>query len=401
MADPPFLWGTASSAHQVEGWNEHNDWWAFEGPRAGRAKCRDRSLGACEFVQRFEEDLDLARALGTNSFRFSIEWSRLEPREGERDERAALYYEKLVAACLARGLRPMVTLHHFTLPRWCAERGGWLDERTLDAFGRHARWVAERFTKTVDLWVTINEPNVHAGASYLSGIFPPGRFGRPDLARRCERALVRAHVRAYEALHGAARAASRPCEVGVAQHAIAWRKSRLGPLGLVRRWGERFNWGFLDEAVAFDYVGINYYMALGADLGAVLRMGGVLPRASGPNASDLGWPIDAAGLEELLLEAHGRYKKPVIVTENGIADSRDDRRPGYLTAHVGAVANARRRGADVRGYYHWALTDNFEWHEGYDPRFGLYAVDYRTQARTPRASCEVYRKLIRELPLSP
>src|SRR5437868_906890 len=140
-----FLWGTASSAHQVEGGNEHNDWWDFERSKVAR------SLVACDFLNRFERDLDLAVALGTNAFRFSIEWSRVEPREGERDERAALYYEKLIAACRERGLRPMVTLHHFTLPRWCAERGGWLDERTLDAFERHARWVAVRFGATVDL----------------------------------------------------------------------------------------------------------------------------------------------------------------------------------------------------------------------------------------------------------
>ncbi len=392
MAGSGFLWGTASSAHQVEGGNEHNDWWDFE------RKTAARSLVACDFANRFEQDLDLAAALGTNAFRFSIEWSRVEPREGERDEKAASYYERLIAACRARGLRPMVTLHHFTLPRWCAARGGWLDERTLDAFGRHAQWVAERYSAQVDLWVTVNEPNVHAGASYLSGIFPPGRFGRPDLARRCERALVRAHVRAYDALHEAARKRGVACEVGIAQHAIAWRRSRLSPFGLVRRWGEKFNWGFLDEAMAFDYVGINYYMALGADLGAVLRMGGVLPRTSGPDRSDLGWPIDAGGLEVVLKEAYARYRKPILVTENGIADARDDRRPGYLSAHVEAVQRARTAGADVRGYFHWALTDNFEWHEGYDPRFGLYAVDYATQERTPRRSCEVYRRLVASYP---
>jgi beta-glucosidase len=391
MSDPAFLWGTASSAHQVEGWNEHNDWWEFE------RRTAERSLAACDFANRFEKDLDLAVGLGTNAYRFSIEWSRVEPREGEHDERAASYYEKLIAACRARGLRPMVTLLHFTLPRWAAERGGWLDERTLEAFDRHAKWVAERYGPAVDLWVTVNEPNVHSGASYLSGIFPPGKLARPDLARRCERALVRAHVRAYDILHEEARKADRRCEVGIAQHAIAWKASRLSPIGLVRRWGDSFNWSFLDQAVVFDYVGINYYMALGADLAAVLRMGGLLPRRSGPGRSDLGWPIDAGGFESVLVDAHRRYRKPVIVTENGIADARDDRRPGYLSAHVEALARARRAGADIRGYFHWSLTDNFEWHEGYAPRFGLYAIDYSTQERTPRASCEVFKRLVREV----
>ena len=376
-----FLWGTASSAHQVEGWNEHNDWWEFE-------KKGERSLAACDFANRFEKDLDLAAGLGTNAFRFSIEWSRVEPREGERSEGAASYYEKLVAACRARGLRPMVTLLHFTLPRWCAERGGWLDERTLDAFERHVKWVADRFGSSVDLWTTVNEPNVQGGAGYLSGIFPPGKRARPDLARRCERALVRAHVRAYAALH----ATGKPCEVGIAQHAIAWRRGRLDPLGLVQRWGERFNWGFLDEATAFDFVGINYYMSLGAHLGDLLRLSGLLPRPKLPGTSDLGWPIDASGFEEVLVAAHRRYGKPVIVTENGIADGVDALRPGYLADHLDALDRARAAGAQVAGYFHWSLTDNFEWHEGYAPRFGLYAVDYATQERTARPSCEVFRR---------
>ena len=376
-----FLWGTGSSAHQVEGWNEHNDWWEFE-------KKGERSLAACDFVNRFEKDLDLACALGTNAFRFSMEWSRLEPTEGERNETAARYYEKLVAACRARGLRPMVTLLHFTLPRWCAERGGWLDERTLDAFERHVKWLAERFSESVDLWVTVNEPNVQTGAGYLSGIFPPGKRARPDLARRCERLLVRAHVRAYEALH----ASKRPCEVGIAQHAIDWRRNWLDPLGLVHRWAENWNWGFLDEAMVMDYVGINYYMSLRAHVPDLLRFGGILPRLRGPATSDVGWPIDAEGFERVLVAAHRRYKKPVIVTENGIADAKDALRPGYLAAHLDALERARAQGAVIDGYFHWALTDNFEWHEGYAPRFGLYAVDYATQERRARPSCDVYRR---------
>jgi beta-glucosidase len=304
---------------------------------------------------------------------------------------AALYYEKLVAACRARGLRPMVTLHHFTLPRWAAEKGGWLDEGTLDAFESHVKWVAERYSPRVDLWITINEPNVQSGAGYLSGIFPPGHLARPDLARRCERALVRAHVRAHAAL----KAKNPSCQVGIAQHMIAWKKRRLDVLGLLHGHGERFNWRFLDEAVFFDFVGVNYYMALGAHLPDLLRLGGLLPKALGPGKSDLGWPIDAQGFELVLKAAHERYRKPVIVTENGIADATDALRPSYIDAHLQALARARAAGAEVQGYFHWALTDNFEWHEGFGPRFGLYAVDYATQERTPRPSCEVYRRYVR------
>ncbi len=377
-----FLWGTATSAHQVEGWNEHNDWWEWE-------QRFHRSLAACDFAKRFEDDLDLARALGTNSFRFSIEWSRVEPREGERDEQAALYYERLLRACRERGLEPMVTLHHFTLPRWTAARGGWLDPGTVDAFERFVAWVQERYGSLARLWITINEPSVLAGAGYLSGIFPPGKLGRLDLANRCERGLALAHDRALAILKK-----DPGARVGIAQNMIAWKRDAWDPLGIRRRVADRYNWGFLDAVSGFDFVGVNYYMGLGVGILDLLRFSGILPKRQGPGRSDLGWPIDPNGFERVLIEAHRRYGKPVIVTENGIADATDTLRPAYLAEHLEALERARQAGAAIEGYYHWSLVDNFEWHEGYAPRFGLYEVDYATQARRARRSGEVYREFI-------
>lgn len=382
-----FLWGTATSAHQVEGGNVHSDWWAFEQrfTPSGRA---------CDFVRLFEEDLDRARALGTNAFRFSLEWARIEPHPGQRDPAAVAYYDRLLRACRARGLRPMVTLHHFTLPNWCAARGGWLSEETLPAFARHVRFVARRYGDLADLFVTVNEPNVQAGAGYLSGVFAPGRRLRPDLAERCLGGLGQAHAIAYRILH---EEIGGNVAVGAAPHLVAWRRSRWDPFGLVRREGQRFNWSFIERPEvrdALDFVGVNYYMGLRADPISALRFAGFLRHRRGPGRSDLGWPIDPRGFEEVLVEAHRRSGRPVIVTENGIADAGDLQRGAYLEAHVAALDRAIRAGADVRGYFHWSLIDNFEWHEGFAPRFGLHAVDYATQARTPRPSCDVYRRLI-------
>jgi len=394
--EPDFLWGTSTSAHQVEGGNVANDWSEFE-------RRFTPSGAACDFWERFEGDLDRARALGTNAFRLSLEWSRVEPREGERDAAAAARYERILAACRERGLRPIVTLSQFTLPRWCAARGGWLAAETLSAFERHARWVGERYGALVDRFVTVNEPNVHAGAAYVSGVFAPGTRFRPDLAARCEAALGRAHVVAHRALHEtiARREPGARLAVGPAPHVIAWRPSPWDPLGLVARLGARFNWRFVDRLAdeapgTLDFVGMNYFMALPAHVVGALRFSGLLPRPAAPGTSDMGWPIDAKGFEESLLEAQRRYGRPILVTENGIADASDALRPAFLREHIAALERARSRGARVTGYCHWSLIDNFEWHEGYGPRFGLYAVDYATQERTLRPSGEVYRRLIAE-----
>lgn len=381
-----FLWGTAVSAHQVEGGNLHNDWYGHERQIAPAER-------ACDFWRLFEEDLDRARALGTNAFRLSLEWSRLEPREGERDPAAEAHYARMLAACRARGLAPVVTLVHFTLPRWCARAGGWLAEETERAFERHVRFVARRFGGEVERFVTVNEPNVQAGAGYLSGVFPPGRRFRPDLARRCERALFRAHERAYRVLHEEIPRVA----VGASPHVIAWRRSALDPGGFARRAGARFNWSFLDAAAragALDFVGLNYFMALPANFLYALRFAGFLKLRARRGTSDMGWPVDARRLEEALLEAWRRYARPIVVTENGVADAADALRPAYLESHLAALARARAAGADVRGYFHWSLLDNFEWHAGYGPRFGLYAVDYATQERTLRPSGAVYARLI-------
>jgi beta-glucosidase len=406
-----FLWGTATSGYQVEGGDEASDWSTFRrvAEPAGRA---------CAFTETFEADLDRAASLGTNAFRFSLEWAKVEPRPGARDAGHVRFYERLVAACRARGLAPVLTLSHFTLPRWC--EGGWLEPRTVDAFERHVAWVARAFGGDVTWFVTVNEPTVQAGAGYLSGVFPPGRRLRPDLAGRCLEGLLRGHARAYRALHAEVPAhhpGRRPV-VTLAHHVVAWRPAWPDPFGLRRRLGERFDWALLDAicggeegaalrarvpeaAGTLDVIGLNYYMALPTTAAAVLRVGGLLPRRRGPGVSDLGWPIDARGLEELLVRAHVRYGRPLVVTENGVADADDRVRPDYLRAHVDAVRRARRAGADVRGYLHWSLIDNVEWHEGRAPRFGLFAVDYATQARTPRGSCEVYRELIAAGPDAP
>ncbi|MDF1665283.1 MAG: family 1 glycosylhydrolase [Planctomycetota bacterium] len=406
---PGFLWGTATSAHQVEGGNIHNDWWDFE-------QDSKRSGAASDFRNRFESDLDLARDLGTNSFRLSLEWSRIEPKHGQRCPMAIDYYHQLIDACLDKDLQPFVTLQQFTLPRWCADKGGWLNQETLTAFNKHVSWVADQFGDRVSHFVTINEPNVQAGASYLAGVFPPGRRLRPDLADRCQAALIKAHAQAYRTIHNnlEKRFPGRSVELGVSPHIVSWKKSHWDLGGIFKRIGEQFNWGFLDALSSgtikfqtyrevapeiqgcFDFVGMNYFMGMPANILGVLKFMGLIPKSSGEQSSDNGWPQDAPGFEQALLRAHNDYHKPIYVTENGIADASDRRRSKYLTDHLEALSRASGAGVDIRGYFHWSLMDNFEWHEGLQPRFGLYEVDYDSQERRPRRSAELYKGLIQK-----
>lgn len=400
-----FLWGTSTSGHQIEGDNRHSDWWAFE-----RARGLTPSGRACDFRARFGDDLDIAKALGTNAFRFSLEWCRVEPRPGHRDDEAARWYDAVVDGCLARGLEPVMTLSHFTLPLWCRREGrvGWRDPAVVAAFVRHVRWVASRYGDRVRWFVTINEPNVLAAASHLAGVFPPGGLLRVGRARACHAGLVQAHVGAYRALHeviGARWPGGRRLWVGPAQHVVRWRPSWADVGGVIQRAGARFNWAFTDATCGpdatpsgptADFVGINYFMAQPAEPLSLARFMGWAPRRWGAEWSDLGWPIDPEGLTEALGEAWRRYRLPVMVTENGVADVSDRVRPAYLRAHLEALDRAQRAGVDVRGYCHWSLIDNLEWHEGFAPRFGLVQVDYATLRRTVRPSGRLYRRLIED-----
>jgi len=421
-----FLWGAATSAHQVEGGNVANDWWRFEA-EPGTIKGGARSGPACRHWERFDSDFALAQADGHNAHRLSIEWSRIEPERGNVNPVAVAHYHEVFASLKRHGLLPIVTLHHFTNPLWIADHGGWESRDTIDAFSDFVRFCAREYGGEVDWWCTVNEPEVYAFRSYSEGLWPPRR--RDDGAALAVIAnLLEAHGRAYHILHAEDRADAdgdgKSAVVGFAKHMPQLVPARRWfPLDALRaRIEDRvFNQALLDAletgeialsipgvrgvkrrlpelAGALDYFGLNYYTRW------QVRSTGPEAHVAKPGSpmTDLGWEIHPSGLAEATLRASG-CGAPVLVTEHGFADARDAFRPRALVQSLMALGQAIERGARVRGYLHWSLMDNFEWSDGLEGRFGLYAVDFADPERPRRRtrSAELYSRIARQNGIDP
>jgi beta-glucosidase len=408
-----FLWGAATSAHQVEGGNTLNDWWAWE--QEGRVATP--SGAAADHFRRFREDFDLARALEHNAHRFSLEWSRIEPEEGRFDDAAIAHYGEVIATLRALGIEPVVTLFHYTLPQWLAARSGWENPRIEHYFNRYVERVVHAYGPLVRWWLTLNEPVVQVFKGWLIGQWPPGKSQDYPAALKVLRHMLRAHVQAYHTLHR-----HRPdAMVSIAKHALAL--TACDP----RSWRDRsstwirgylFNhlfvdalhtgalrvpglfWERLPMARTLDFIGVNYYTRdfvrnTGLDLPGFV--GGVCnldqQRFVG-KLNDLGWEVYPEGLAQFLRE-YRRYRLPILITENGIPARDDEDRWTFLYLHLWQVARAIADGVPVAGYLHWSLLDNFEWADGYAARFGLIEVDFATQRRRVRPSAWRFAHIIR------
>jgi beta-glucosidase len=408
---PAFLWGTATASHQVEGGNSNNDWWDWE-QQQGRIRDGSRSDLACDHYHRYREDFELLAALGQNAHRISLEWSRIEPIPDQFDPAAIRHYRE-VLECLRRlGLEPVVTLHHFTNPRWLAAKHGWETPESVDRFGRYVTQVVRELGDLVRYWVTINEPVVYATMGYLAGSWPPGKRSLPLLVAVLHHMLA-AHARASRVIR---ETSSQPdCRIGVAHHVRVFDAYRRLVPGdhFVARLGEaffnravlhsivdgqyRFPFGrgaIPDGKESVDFIGLNYYSREMATLDfrrPRSLFGSYFAHPTHPKTS-AGWEIYPEGIYRIL-KFLARFAKPILITENGVADEHDELRPRFLLSHLAQIHRAIQEKVPVEGYLHWSSLDNFEWSEGRRLRFGLIHVDYETLRRTVKPSGELYAKI--------
>jgi beta-glucosidase len=393
-----FLWGTSSAAHQVEGDNRNSDWWEFE-QEPGRIANGDTSEIACDHYHRYREDFTLLRELSQNAHRMSIEWSRIEPSQGEFDSRQIRHYRDVLGELREQGIQPMVTLHHFTNPLWFIRKGGWTAAGSAHAFLPYVHRVVEEIGDLVTLWCTINEPNIFAANGWITGEFPPGRRGDLASTYRVLSNMRRAHEMAYVAIKR--RWPDSP--VGLSHHkflfmpASASRRDRLAAQTAqlaVDRWPVAP--GRLRKVVeaTSDFVGIAHYHGQCVAFDPRRHQDQFIRRFNVPGApvTELGWSSDPAWMRGVLNDLKG-LGKPVYITENGLAAADDQKREAYLTDVLSNVRLAIQDGVDVRGYFHWTNTDNFEWARGYQAHFGLIAVDRVTLERTVKPSGRLYSRI--------
>ncbi len=403
MADFPdgFLFGAAVGAHQVEGGNTNTDWWWWEHKEG--TPCVEPSGDACDFYHRYADDVAMLAGFGLDAFRFGIEWSRIEPAEGEFSKATLDHYRRMLMSCRAHGVTPILTFHHFTLPRWLHELGGFVEPRFPERFARYCERAAAALGDLIGYACTINEPQGLGLSGYVVGINPPGITGDHDRARRAADNLLEAHRLSAPAIRAHTKA---PVGVTLAIPDVQYEDGATpGDSGFEVE--SRINDEYLSLARSDDFIGVQTYTRI--------RIGPEGPRSPGSDWSGVSrelvetehttqmgyelYPRALGGAIRRAWTATGGI--PILVTENGVATVRDERRVEFMRIALGEVQSCLAEGIDVRGYIHWSLLDNFEWAFGYKPRFGMVEVDRATFARTPKPSARWLGGVARSRVLSP
>ncbi|WP_436775237.1 glycoside hydrolase family 1 protein [Yinghuangia sp. YIM S09857] len=408
-ARPGFLFGASTSAHQTEGNNTSSDWWGLERTAGGGGFLEAPSGDAVDSFHRWPQDMDLLAELGFNSYRFGIEWARVEPEQGRVSRAAVEHYRAMVRGARERGLTPVVTLHHFTSPHWFTARGGWLAPDSAELFARYAETALDILDGRVEYVATINEPNMIAlMATIVRGLvggdgpaadrldadrLDGGREGVAATAATVvpDAAVTEALIRAHRSATAVLKAADPGLRVGwTVANQVYQPEPGAEAVATAHAWPREDV--FLDAARGDDWVGVQSYTRtrIGPD--------GPLPVPDEAERTITGWEFypEAVGHAVRHTASVVGPDVPILVTENGIATADDERRVAYTTGALEALAETMRDGIDVRGYLHWSAVDNYEW-GSYTPTFGLIAVDRDTFARTAKPSARWLGALAREL----
>lgn len=375
-----FLWGAALSSYQCEGQNFNTDWFLWE-----KQKLLEEASGACKHYDLFEQDFELASKLNFNCLRTSIEWARIFPKKNTIDEKELLHYSKVIDTLHKFGLRPLITLHHFTNPLWFHESGGWLKSENIDLFLDYIKVVVERFKDKVQYWFIFNEPFVYLFNGFIEGSWPPGVKSLRE-AHKALKNIVSAYCASYQEIKKIYKENKTDCYVSLTKNIRIFSPCPhlnfgLNNLASFLR-ARSFNFSILEylkKRNCLDFLAINYYCKeYNVFKGIVGKECNHTTHKERRN--DLGWYTYPRGLYELLIKLK-KFNLPIIITENGTAASQDSLYKDYLISHLKSVAQAMAQGVDVKGYLWWSLLDNFEWDKGFGPRFGLVHVDYNTFKR--------------------
>lgn len=389
---PGFLWGAATASYQVEG-NNYSDWTVWE---KSQRRCRDlQKKGlplethvagvATDHYNRFEEDFQMAKELGHNVHRLSLEWSRIEPEEGKFNQTEIDHYKEVMKSLRAKGIEPMVTIWHTSYPVWFAKKHGWSSPDAPKVFNRYVEKVVGELKGDVKMWITINEPELFAALSFLG--MHPRETRSLTAAARSTRNLTQGHIAAYETI----KKIQPDAQVGITINSIHFdakednKLIRWGKERLDESWNDVFLREFKDH---LDFIGLHQYFHFPLQRNLLKSF-----NPDGKIMSDSNWELNPESMYHMLHHMK-KYNLPIYITEHGLADGKDAKRPWYIYETVQQIHKAIEDGVDVRGYIHWTLMDNFEWHEGYGPKFGLVDVDRSDHlTRTPRRSAYLLRDI--------
>lgn len=410
------LMGSATASLQIEGGDTQNSWYQF----CEEEKIKDGShcIIAADHWNRYEEDIAIMKQMHHDTYRMSIEWSRIEPAEGQYNQEALDHYRAEITMLLNAGIKPLVTLHHFSNPLWIEEIGAWTNARIVNYFTKYVKVVVQALGDLVSDWVTINEPNVYLFQSYIELTSPPAE---PSITSffKGTKLMIEAHIDAYRAIHRIRGEQHYPgkTQVGVAFHMRVFdiEKKKIRSILSRKLTDYTFHTLFLEGMIRgnykfpihsgkqyitqrnelyCDFFGLNYYSRDIVEFtwNPLLVFAKQLVK-EGADTNDMGWEIYPEGLYRICKKVFAQYQLPIYITENGICDQKDEKRAKFIYDHLREIVRLRDEGIPVQRYYHWSTIDNFEWQEGLSQRFGLVQIDYVTQVRTIRDSGYFYAEI--------